>query len=172
MSNLTNFSVKEVPKFITNHYEKFIKDQLKNYMKPETDSKLQTFAKCYEEFKIQPYLNNNLPKSIVKHLTKVRISAHTLLIEKGRYHRPKISRNLRLCSSCNKIEDEEHFMLYCNRYDSLRKSLFSNLNINSDYHVHVDKTMSTRRCLLNPIDIQETKIICHFIQSAFSIHCS
>jgi hypothetical protein len=47
MSNLTNFSVKEVPKFITNHYEKFIKDQLKNYMKPETDSKLQTFAKCY-----------------------------------------------------------------------------------------------------------------------------
>ena len=43
-------------------YEKFIKDQLKNYMKPDTDSKLQTFAKCYEEFKIQPYLNNNLQK--------------------------------------------------------------------------------------------------------------
>jgi hypothetical protein len=52
------------------------------------------------------YLNNNLPKSIVKHLTNLRISVHTLLIEKGRYHRPKISRNLRLCSSCNKIEDE------------------------------------------------------------------
>ena len=73
--NLTNFSVKEIPKFITNHYEKFIKDQLKNYMKSETDSKLQAFAKCYEEFKIQPYLNNNLPKSVVKHLTKLRISA-------------------------------------------------------------------------------------------------
>ena len=70
---------------------------------------------------------------MVKHLTKLRISSRTLLIEKGRYHSPKISRNLRLCSSCNKIEDEEHFMLYCNRYDSLRKSLFSNLNINSDY---------------------------------------
>jgi hypothetical protein len=40
-------------------------------MKSETDSKLQTFAKCYEEFKIQPYLNNNLPKSVVKHLTKL-----------------------------------------------------------------------------------------------------
>jgi hypothetical protein len=61
---------------------------------------------------IQPYLNNNLPKSIVKHLTKVRISTHTLLIEKGRYHRPKISRNLRLCSSCNRIEEEEHFIMY------------------------------------------------------------
>ena len=66
-------------------YRFFIKDQLKNYMKPETDSKLQTFAKCYEEFKNQPYLNNNFPKSMVKHLTKLRISSHTLLIEKGRY---------------------------------------------------------------------------------------
>jgi hypothetical protein len=61
------------------------------------------------------------------------------------------------------------------QYDSLRKSLFSNLNINSDYcdtnHVHVDRTLSTLRRLLNPIGIQETKTICHFIQSAFSIHC-
>jgi hypothetical protein len=32
--------------------------------------------------------------------------------------------------------------------------------------------LSTLRRLLNPIDIQETKTICHFIQSAFSIHCS
>ena len=57
---------------------------------------------------------------------------------------------------------------------TLRKSLFSNLNINSDYcdtnHVHVDKTLFTLRRLLNPI--QETKIICHIILSAFSIHCS
>jgi hypothetical protein len=74
------------------------------------------------------------------------------------------------------IFDEEHFVLYCNRYDSLRKSVFSDLNINSDYcdtnHVHVDRTLSTFRCLLNPIGIQETKTICHFIQSAFSIHCT
>lgn len=88
--NLTNFSVKEIPKFITNHYEKFRKDQLKNYMKPDTDSKLQTFAKCYKEFKIQPYSNNTLPKSIVKRIIKLRISAHTLLIEKSRYYTPKI----------------------------------------------------------------------------------
>jgi hypothetical protein len=59
---------------------------------------------------------------------------------------------------------------------TLRKSLFSNLNINSDYcdtnHVHVDKTLSTLRHLLNPIDIQETKTNYHYIRSAFSIHCS
>jgi hypothetical protein len=54
------------------------------------------------------------PLSLVLYLEEeAHIVLNTLLIEKGRYHRPKISRNL-LCSSCNKIEDEEHFMLYCN----------------------------------------------------------
>ena len=64
-------------------------------------------------------------------------------------------------------------MLYCNQYDSLRKSLFSDLKINSDYcdtnHVHVDKTLSIIRHLLNPIDIQETKIVCHYTPSKQSL---
>ena len=66
----------------------------------------------------------------------------------------------------------ENILCYIVTDMTLRKSLFPNLNINSDYcdtnHVHVD------RRLLNPIDIhvQETKTICHFILSAFSIHCS
>jgi hypothetical protein len=65
-----------------------------------------------------------------------------------------------------------------NIYNVLFITLIYNqqLNINYDYcdtnHVHVDRTLSTLRRLLNPIDIQETKTICHFIQSAFSIHCS
>ena len=79
------------------------------------DSKLNTFANCYNEFSLQSYLDLNLSKSIVKNLTKLRISAHTLLIEKGRYFRPKVCRNLKLCSLCNKIEDEEHFLLFCKK---------------------------------------------------------
>ena len=72
----------------------------------------------------------------------------------------------------------ENILCYIVTDMTLRKSLFSNLNINSDYcdtnHVHVDRTLSTLRLLLNHIDIhvQETKTICHFILSAFSIHCS
>ena len=59
----------------------------------------------------------------------MRISAHTLLIEKGRYSRPKLPRDLRQCTVCTQIEDEEHFILFCKKHDSIRKNLFSKLNI-------------------------------------------
>jgi hypothetical protein len=59
--------------------------------------KLNTFAKCYKEFNLQKYLDFNIPKSLVKNITKLRISAHTFLIEKGRYRRSKLPRDLRQC---------------------------------------------------------------------------
>ena len=46
-------------------------------------------------------------------LTKLRISAHPLYIETGRYSKPPIPKEKRLCSSCRLfIEDEKHFV-YC-----------------------------------------------------------
>jgi hypothetical protein len=32
--------------------------------------------------------------------------------EKGRYRRPKLLRDLRQCTVCTQIEDEEHFILF------------------------------------------------------------
>ena len=64
----------------------------------EDDASGYPVCKCYKEFNLQKYLDFNLPKSLVKNLTKLRISAHTLLIEKGRYRRPKLPRDLRQCS--------------------------------------------------------------------------
>jgi hypothetical protein len=115
-----------ISKIVNNYYKKTVEDQLKIFKNQTTDSKLNTFANCYNEFSLQSYLDLNLSKSIVKNLTKLRISAHTLLIElrisvhtllieKGRYFRPKLCRNLRLCSLCNKIEDEEHFLIFCKK---------------------------------------------------------
>ena len=72
------------------------------------------------------YLNTitNLNHRIA--LTKLRISSHKLMIEKGRYSRPYIPPEERLCPSCqSKTEDEKHVLLYCVLYDTLRKSLKS-----------------------------------------------
>jgi hypothetical protein len=55
--------------------------------------------------------------------TKIRIRGHNLEIEKGRYC--KIPRILRLCKTCNKIEDEEHFILECTLNSKLRTDLFA-----------------------------------------------
>jgi hypothetical protein len=35
-----------------------------------------------------------------------------------------------LCSQCNQIEDEKHFLIHCTQYVDVRKLLFQKLNYN------------------------------------------
>ena len=53
-------------------------------------------------------------------LTRIRCSAHKLMIEEGRYR--NIDRNQRFCTKCNMnvIENEFHFVLVCPFYRQLR----------------------------------------------------
>ena len=49
-----------------------------------------------------------------------RIGNHKLRIETGRLDQiPRVNRLCSLCK-CNQIEDESHFLLYCNMYSILR----------------------------------------------------
>ena len=78
-------------------------------------------ADTYKLFKNTPkfekyfdYIKN------IKHLKafiKFRISDHKLLIAEGRRKRPIIPRNERICKTCNKIEDESHFLIDCDNYN-------------------------------------------------------
>ena len=54
-------------------------------------------------------------------ITRFRVSAHTLLIEKGRYHNIERGKK-RICQMCdmNDVEDEHHFILKCPFYTHLR----------------------------------------------------
>ena len=55
--------------------------------------------------------------------SKLRISAHKLEIEGGRYL--NIPKHERICTACNsgEVEDEEHFLLNCSLYKPLRQVL-------------------------------------------------
>jgi hypothetical protein len=66
-------------------------------------------------------------------LTRFRISA--LEIETGCYTTPKTPLENRLCKQCNlsEIEDEEHFLINCPKYNLHRKELFRKLN-NSNFN--------------------------------------
>ena len=59
-----------------------------------------------------------------KYISKLRCSDHVLEIEKGRHKRgnTRTRREERICTLCNngEVEDEEHFLLKCDRYNSLR----------------------------------------------------
>ena len=60
---------------------------------------------------------------------------------------PKIQRQNRLCSSCNVLEDELHFILHCKNNRSERSQLFNNLK----YTININDTDYTAaKHLLNP----------------------
>ena len=53
-------------------------------------------------------------------ISKLRLSAHNLAIERGRHQ--NVERRLRKCIYCdvNEIEDEFHFVIVCPKYTYLR----------------------------------------------------
>ena len=72
---------------------------------------------------IEPYLRRNISYTLRITFTKMRLSSHKLLVERGRWVKPKINYCDRLCTLCHKhdIQDEYHALMICSRYESLRK---------------------------------------------------
>jgi hypothetical protein len=50
--------------------------------------KLKFYSNFFTEFKQPGYLDYDIPKTLRNKLTKIRISAHSLAIETGRYTKP------------------------------------------------------------------------------------
>ena len=80
--------------------------------------KLETYLLLFENYKHR------------KELTKLRISAHSLQIEKGRYHRPqKIPIEERFCLhfTAGDVEDEMHFLMICSSLAETRETLITDI---------------------------------------------
>ena len=69
---------------------------------------------------MQFYLMKPIPSKYIQLITKYRLSAHLLMIEKGRF--THIPRENRFCFCCQmEVEDEYHFILKCPLYLEYRK---------------------------------------------------
>ena len=62
-------------------------------------------------------------------INKFRLGNHHLSIKTGRHAIPKTPENMRICCLCqtNEVENELHFLLFYNRYDTLRLKLFNEI---------------------------------------------
>ena len=83
-----------------------------NIIKKE-NSKLRTYSLFKNQFEMEKYLLHVKDKNVRSCFTKLRISSHKLMIETGRYNRPrKIPVNERYCNYCknNNIEEEILFV--------------------------------------------------------------
>ena len=97
-----------------------------------SSSKLTFYNKIKHAFGRETYLDVSKGFTCRSSTTKLRISAHDLQIEKGRYF--NIAKENRICHWCQTsmgsrlIEDEEHVLINCDLYAGLRQQLITRLN--------------------------------------------
>jgi hypothetical protein len=104
--------------------------------------KLKFFREIHQSGERPPYIDICKLKSDRSLLSKFRLSAHSLAIEKCRYS--NIERQNRVCLSCDtEVENEYHFFSTCPHYISLRKTFLQKVNIKI-----VNSNISLRRMSL------------------------
>jgi hypothetical protein len=84
-------------------------------------------ARFYREIISEHCFNKFLDfVNVTKHriaLTRLICSSHRLPVETGRWERPVIPAEHRLCNVCNVLGDEFHLLLECSLYTDIRKQL-------------------------------------------------
>ena len=103
--------------------------------------------------------------SFRKELTKLRISNHILLIEKGRYYTPKIPREERFCPVCptNSVESKSYFLFDCAFYNEERKDLYSKLTKSLETDVTTMNTDSTLQLIMNNHSLQVHVFVAEYV---------
>ena len=97
--------------------------------------KLRTFVKFKDFFSTPKILTKPLSFIQRKFLAKIRLGCLELRIETGRYARPRLPPESRLCQVCNeqKIEDEFHFLFECKVYEEERFLWLSKLKVAANF---------------------------------------
>ena len=148
--------------------EKIYDDHMKSCMTrimDNTNGKLRTFLKFKKEYCQETYLLHSKNLNHLTALARLRMSSHTLAIETGRHSKPKIAKENRLCKNCdlNEVEDEQHFLLRCTLYDTLRRNLLKVTALETNSLSDEDTFIS----LMSSHDGKIVKAMGAFVYSAF-----
>ena len=99
---------KEISKKLTELYQANWKTETQNM----ASGKMAFYTQVKKNFQFETYLDQ-IPRHERKAITKLRLSCHSLPIERMRYQ--KIQRNERICTVCkeNEVGDEWHYLMRC-----------------------------------------------------------
>ena len=112
---------------VQQHFQSVIMEHLR--VQITEDKKLKTYALFKTTFKFETYLDVIPNFKVRSCFAKLRLSAHSLHIETGRYGgKNKIPRAERYCQFCKllgnfELEDELHFIMVCSLFSAERKLL-------------------------------------------------
>jgi len=103
-------------------------------------------------------------------LTRLRLGCHALRIQTGKYENrgaliPVEERTCLICKG-NCIENEQHFLMYCRVYTTLRRELYSHIS-NADTHYPSLSDNEKAKFLLRAENTVTSKIIGKYIHSMF-----
>ena len=131
-SNLhVNTIISKLKDYANNKFIDGWQNELSSDVGKQYGNKLRTYRNFKNQFKMEEYLHEIRNSEIRNNLTKFRISAHKLNIEKLRYIVPRIKPEDRLCDNCNskEVENEIHFLLICNKYEQIRNKFITKIKL-------------------------------------------
>lgn len=149
--------------FINIFKERLRDINMQNWNSRVENSTRSTFFRSIVSFEYQFYLKCDLPSQLRVAMNRLILSSHNLCIETGRWHRPhSIPREDRLCITCNKLEDEYHFLVECNLYNDLRKRYLPK-------YYWSNPSMFKVKLLLESKNEYKIRKICTYIYKAFEL---
>ena len=152
----------EVTKALKANYDEIWKIKMDNMSKAE-------YFRLYKQgISLEKYtwaLKNTRHRTA---LARLRLSSHSLMIEKGRHFNPPLLREERTCPFCkNVIEDECHFVISCPLYNQERKRLFDSARKNSTYFDNIPSDCQKFIFLLSNEDHTVLRNLAAFIFESF-----
>ena len=143
------------------------------YSKTNKDcgNKLRTYCSFKKTFSKEKYLTLIDPQNRIA-LSRLRLSAHKLYIETGRYNSKNhyVKPSDRICSLCtmNMCEDEIHFLTTCPLYNTLREKLYLTI---SELNPHFMLYNSEQKFLwlMTTEDTKSLLNIANYVRSAFHL---
>ena len=97
-------------------------------------------------------------------ITRLRLGSHNLMLERGRWQRPKLNFADRTCDECDVIEDEFHVVCICRRFSEIRKQyLPSTLYEKPSMHSFIDFIINGSKN-----EIRLFGIFCHKMLSTYN----
>ena len=160
---------------IKNNLQK-IKSQISNHLRRHQLELIRSNKKLcfYSIFKTDISKSDYLEQiKNLKHrraVAKLRSGNHSLRIESGRHCVPKLPESLRICQHCrsNQIENENHFLFHCDRYNTIRQQITNDIVLkysSFDLLNDTDKTIF----LFNNVDSFICKKLGYFVYEALHI---
>ena len=125
--------------------------------------KLRTYKLLKNQYKVEKYVELNLPKNLRSSMAMFRCGVLPLRIETGRYKSEPIED--RICVFCNlhEIETEKHFLLHCSLYNQLRDDFFRKIQLPDQHRLTLDYSVFVNTIVNYP------RQTANFIFNAFQI---